>query len=112
MNNVDKQYLDLLRDIKENGVEKDTRSGKVKSVFGRTLRFDLKKGFPLLTTKKVFYRGVIEELLWFLSGSTNIKPLIKKNVHIWDADAYRYYKDLAKSYKEVLDFDSFSLIDF
>lgn len=107
MNNVDKQYLDLLRDIKENGVEKDTRSGKVKSVFGRTLRFDLKKGFPLLTTKKVFYRGVIEELLWFLSGSTNIKPLIEKNVHIWDADAYRYYKELSKSYKEVLDFDSF-----
>ena len=68
MNNVDKQYLELLRDIKKNGVEKDTRSGKVKSVFGRTLRFDLKKGFPLLTTKKVFYRGVIEELLWFLSG--------------------------------------------
>lgn len=91
MNNVDGQYLDLLRDIIDNGTEKDTRSGKVKSVFGRTIRFDLKNGFPLLTTKKVFYRGVFEELLWFLSGSTNIKPLVDKNVHIWDDDAYRHY---------------------
>ena len=96
MNNVDKQYLDLLADILANGVEKDTRSGKVKSVFGRQLRFDLKEGFPLLTTKKVFYRGVIEELLWFLSGDTNIYPLIKKDIHIWDDDAFRYYKTLFK----------------
>ena len=54
MNKVDKQYLDLISDIIENGVEKNTRSGKVKSIFGKTLRFDLKEGFPLLTTKKVF----------------------------------------------------------
>lgn len=91
MNNVDKQYIDLLYSIIYNGVEKETRSGRVKSVFSRTLRFDLKEGFPLLTTKKIFYRGVIEELLWFISGSTNIKPLLEKNVHIWDADAYRHY---------------------
>ena len=63
MNEVDDQYLGLLRDILFNGVEKDTRSGKVKSVFGRQMRFDLKKGFPILTTKKVFYRGCFEELI-------------------------------------------------
>ena len=91
MNKVDKQYLDLIRDIIENGVEKNTRSGKVKSIFGKTLRFDLKEGFPLLTTKKVFYRGVFVELLWFLSGSTNIKFLVDNKVHIWDDDAYRHY---------------------
>ena len=91
MNKVDKQYLDLIRDIIENGVEKNTRSGKVKSIFGKTLRFDLKEGFPLLTTKKVFYRGVFVELLWFLSGSTNIKFLVNNKVHIWDDDAYRHY---------------------
>lgn len=91
MNKVDKQYLDLIKDIIENGVEKNTRSGNVKSIFGKTLRFDLKEGFPLLTTKKVFYRGVFVELLWFLSGSTNIKFLVDNNVHIWDDDAYRHY---------------------
>lgn len=91
MNKVDKDYLDLLYNILYNGVEKETRSGRVKSVFSRTIRIDLKDGFPLLTTKKMFYRGIIEELLWFLSGSTNIKPLLEKNVHIWDSDAYRHY---------------------
>lgn len=107
MNNVDKQYLDLLRDVKENGVEKETRSGKVKSVFSQTLRFNLRDGFPLLTTKKVFYRGVIEELLWFLSGSTNIKPLVDKNVHIWDDDAYRFYKEMSNGKGDIVDMESF-----
>lgn len=96
MNNTDEVYLNLLNDILHNGVKKNTRSGEVLSVFGRQIRFDLKKGFPLLTTKKVFYRGVFEELLWFLSGSTNIYPLVKKNIHIWDDDAFRFYKELAK----------------
>ena len=68
MNKVDKQYLDLIRDIIENGVEKNTRSGKVKSIFGKTLRFDLKEGFPILTTKKVFYRRVFVKMMWILSG--------------------------------------------
>lgn len=102
MNEVDSQYLNLLRDILNNGVEKDTRSGKVKSVFGRQMRFDLKKGFPLLTTKKVFYRGCFEELIWFLSGSTNIKYLVEKNVHIWDADAFRFYNEIKKENNETL----------
>lgn len=96
MNNVDKQYLDLLQDILENGAYKNTRAGWVKSVFGRTMRFNLKEGLPLLTTKKVFYKGIIHELLWFLSGDTNIKYLVDNNVHIWDDDAYRWYLELSK----------------
>lgn len=98
MTNCDKVYLDLLRDIMENGVEKDTRAGRVKSVFGRQMRFDLKQGFPLLTTKKVFTKGIIHELLWFLQrpynshGSMNIEYLIRNGVHIWDDDAYRWFK--------------------
>lgn len=99
MNKVDRDYLDLLRDIMENGVEKDTRSGKVKSVFGRQMRFDLKESFPLLTTKKMFTKGVIYELLWFLQKpcnwheSMNIEWLLRNNVHIWDDDAYRWFKN-------------------
>ena len=80
-----KQYLDLLRHIKENGVEKTDRTGVgTKSVFGYQMRFDLSKGFPLLTTKKVFLKGIIYELLWFLKGDTNIKFLTDNGVHIWD----------------------------
>ena len=71
-----KQYLDLLKDIMENGTVKTDRTGVgTKSVFGRQMRFDLSKGFPLLTTKKVVTRGIIEELLWFLAGDTNKKTL-------------------------------------
>lgn len=80
-----KQYLDLLRDVSENGEIHHDRTGVgTKSVFGRQLRFNLQEGFPLVTTKKVFVRGIIEELLWFLSGDTNAKTLKDKNVHIWD----------------------------
>lgn len=93
-NTVDKQYIEILKDIKDNGILKDTRSGKVLSVFGRTMRFNLEDGFPLLTTKKVFCRGIIEELLWFLKGKSNIKYLVDKNVNIWNQDAYRYYKEI------------------
>lgn len=97
MNNVDKQYLDLLRDILQNGNIKKSRAGITKSLFGKTMRFDLKEGLPLLTTKKVFYKGIIHELLWFLKGDTNIKYLIDNNVHIWDDDAYRYYLEISKN---------------
>ena len=93
-NHVDEQYLNLVNDIIENGVEKDTRAGKTLSVFGRQLRFNLKEGLPILTTKKVFTKGVIHELLWFLKGDTNIKYLVDNGVHIWDDDAYRYYLTL------------------
>jgi thymidylate synthase len=87
------QYLNLLQDIVKNGEWKISHSTgvKLKSVFGRQIRFDLSKGFPLLTTKKVFFRGIIHELIWFLSGSSNIKYLVDNNVHIWDEWAYKKY---------------------
>lgn len=80
-----KQYLDLLREIRDNGVTKTDRTGVgTKSIFGHQMRFNLQDGFPLLTTKKVFLKGIIYELLWFLKGDTNIKFLTDHNVHIWD----------------------------
>lgn len=103
MNNVDKQYLDLIRDILENGSYKETRAGVVKSVFGRQMRFNLKEGLPLLTTKKVYVKGIIHELLWFLNGDTNIKYLVDNNVHIWDDDSYRDYLQKVKIHNELLD---------
>ena len=102
MNNVDKQYLDLLRDILDNGTFKKTRAGDVLSVFGRQMRFNLQDGLPLLTTKKMFTKGIITELLWFLKGETNIKFLVENNVHIWDDDAYRYYVSLVKHENEIM----------
>ena len=90
-----KQYLDLLTRIKTEGAVKTDRTGTgTKSVFGHQMRFDLSQGFPLLTTKKVFLKGIIHELLWFLNGDTNIKYLVDNGVHIWDNDAYRYYTEL------------------
>ncbi len=87
-----KQYLDLLRDIKENGTKKMNRTGiNTVSVFGRQMRFDLSEGFPAVTTKKLFLRGIIHELLWFLQGSTNIKYLVDNDVHIWDDWPFRAY---------------------
>ena len=90
-----KQYLDLLSRIKNEGIVNTDRTGTgTKSVFGHQMRFDLSEGFPLLTTKKVFLKGIIHELLWFLDGDTNIKYLVDNGVHIWDNDAYRYYNEL------------------
>lgn len=87
-----RQYLDLLQDIKDNGVIKTDRTGVgTKSVFGRQMRFDLAEGFPLVTTKKVFLRGIIHELLWFLKGDSNIEYLVKNNVHIWDEWPFKAY---------------------
>lgn len=90
-----KQYHDLLQRIINEGVVKSDRTGTgTRSVFGHQMRFDLSEGFPLLTTKRVFLKGIIHELLWFLAGDTNIKYLVDNGVHIWDNDAYRYYGEL------------------
>ncbi len=87
-----KQYLDLLRDIKENGEEKGDRTGTgTKSVFGRQVRYDLADGFPAVTTKKLYFDSVVHELLWFLKGTGNIEYLAQNNVHIWDEWPYKAY---------------------
>ena len=91
-NGIDEQYIELIKDILENGVEKNTRNGRTLSVFGRTIRYKFTDGkFPLLTTKKMYFKGVITELLWFLRGDTNIKYLLDNDCHIWDGDAYSNY---------------------
>ena len=94
MNTGEQQYLDLLEDILKNGVRKIDRgtTDVSYSVFGRQIRFDLSQGFPLLTTKKVYWKGVLHELYWFLSGQSNIKYLVDNNVHIWDDYPFRKYK--------------------
>lgn len=107
----EQQYLDLCRDIMENGADKELffndvvleeykkrgeKPPSIRSVFGRQMRFDLSQGFPLLTTKKTFWRGIVTELLWFLSGSSNIKPLLDVNNHIWDEWAWKMHTMWAK----------------
>lgn len=87
-----KQYLALLRDIKDNGSVKSDRTGTgTRSVFGRQVRYDLNDGFPAVTTKKLYFNSVVHELLWFLSGSGNIEYLAQNNVHIWDEWPFKAY---------------------
>lgn len=90
------QYLNLLQDILDNGVkQEDMGTGAITySVFGRQIRFDLNQDFPLLTTKKIYWKGVLYELYWFLSGQSNIKFLVDNNVHIWDDYPYKIYREL------------------
>jgi thymidylate synthase len=92
MNNIDKQYQKLLQDIIDNGVEKKDRTGTgTISVFGRQIRHKMSEGFPLLTTKKMAWKTMVTELLWFLSGDTNIKYLVDNGCHIWDGDCFANY---------------------
>ena len=94
MSRNEQQYLDLCRRILDEGQRKDDRTGTgTLSVFGAQIRFDLQAGFPLLTTKRMPLRIIFEELRWFLRGDTDIKYLLDQNVHIWNADAYRDYKE-------------------
>lgn len=88
------QYLELLRQVLKKGVKKVDRGTKVASysVFGPQIRFDLSHGFPLLTTKRVYWKGVLHELYWFMSGDSNIKYLVDNNVHIWDDYPYKIYR--------------------
>lgn len=92
------QYLDLMKDVLEHGIRKVDRGTDIvlHSLFGRQTRYDLSQGFPLLTTKKVYWKGVLYELYWFLSGQTNIKYLVDNNVHIWDDYPYKIYRQRAK----------------
>jgi len=89
------QYLDLAQEILDKGIKKVDRGTGVASysLFGRQIRFDLSKDFPLLTTKRVYWNGVIQELYWFFSGQTNIKYLVDNNVHIWDDYPFKIYKE-------------------
>jgi thymidylate synthase len=98
MNNIDKQYTDLLQDILDNGITKQDRTGTgTVSVFGRQIRHDMKTGFPLLTTKKMAFKTIVTELIWFLRGNTNIKYLVDNNCHIWDGDCFaNYYRNFEK----------------
>lgn len=108
MNTSEQQYLNLLKDILENGSGKEDRTGTgTISVFGRQLRFDLSAGFPLLTTKKMFIKGIVYELLWFLKGSSNIKFLVDHNVNIWNDWPYRYYVASRKYKEEPLTLEEF-----
>jgi thymidylate synthase len=93
MNNIDKQYQSLLKDIIDNGVKKEDRTGTgTISVFGRQIRHKMSEGYPLLTTKKMAFKTMVTELLWFLRGDTNIKYLVDNGCHIWDGDAYKNYE--------------------
>jgi thymidylate synthase len=112
MNNLDKQYLDLLQDILDNGVKKETRNGSTLSVFGRQIRHKMSDGFPLLTTKKVHWKSIVTELLWFLRGDTNIKYLVDNDCHIWDGDAYKNYVKAAEMEFSTIDFGIMSKEEF
>lgn len=93
MNSLDRDYNNLLKEIIESGVRKSDRTGTgTLSLFGRQIRHKMKDGFPLLTTKKMAWKSIVTELLWFLRGDTNIKYLVQNGCHIWDGDAYKRYE--------------------
>ena len=110
MSHPEQQYLDLMRDLLADGIEQvDAGTGvKTYSLFGRQMRFDLSQNFPLLTTKKVFWRAIIEELYWFLSGQFNIKYLVDRKIHIWDDYPYRIYREkIATGQEKEMTMDEF-----
>jgi thymidylate synthase len=110
MNNLDKQYQDLLKDIIYNGREKEDRTGTgTLSVFGRQIRHKMSNGYPLLTTKKMAFKTMTTELLWFLKGDTNIKYLVDNGCNIWNGDAYKKY---CKAHPSVYHDDMFSQEEF
>jgi thymidylate synthase len=110
MNKIDTDYQNLLKDILKNGVVKETRNGGTISVFGRQIRHNMKDGFPLLTTKKMFFKGIVTELLWFLRGDTNIKYLVDNGCNIWNGDAYKNFK--SKTYPISSGLNEFEMEDF
>jgi thymidylate synthase len=101
MNNLDKQYTDLLQDILDNGVTKSDRTGTgTISIFGRQIRHKMSDGFPLITTKRMPFKTIVTELLWFLRGDTNIKFLVDNGTSIWNGDAYKNYLKECEKLKE------------
>ena len=108
-----KQYLELLEKIKQEGIEKSDRTGTgTKSIFGYQMRFDLSKGFPILTTKRVPFGLIKSELLWFIKGDTNIRYLLQHNNHIWDEWAFkRYVESPDYTGEDMTDFGRRSLQD-
>lgn len=99
MNQLDNQYQDLLFKLIVDGRVKDTRNGKTISIFGHQIRHRMSEGFPLLTTKKMYWRGICVELLWFLQGRTDLKWLLENNCNIWTGDAYQAYIKECENYK-------------
>jgi thymidylate synthase len=98
MNNIDKSYQALLQDILDNGVEKKDRTGTgTISVFGRQIRHKMSEGYPLLTTKKMAFKTMVTELLWFLRGDTNIKFLVENGCNIWNGDALKITSRIYRS---------------
>ena len=111
MNNLDKQYMDLLQDILDNGVTKQDRTGTgTLSLFGKQIRHKMSEGFPLLTTKKMPFKLIATELMWFLRGDTNIKFLVDNDCHIWNGDAYKAFK--SKQYPHSSGLNEFDMEDF
>lgn len=107
MNNVDKQYIQLAKKILNQGVSKQDRTnvGTI-SLFGEMMKFNMKEGFPILTSKEVWFKGVLHELIWFLKGDTDIRYLLENNVNFWNANAYDYHMKISK---EPLEYDEFIL---
>lgn len=115
----EKQYLDLVEEILENGHDTDDRTGVgTKSLFARTMRFDLQEGFPLITTRKMYFTGIVDELIWMLSGSTDIYDLPERSRQIWDQDEWvvdgqgglgpsygKQFRSLENPYKSYISFD-------
>ena len=108
MNNIEHDYLRLLKDILDNGVEKQDRTGTgTISVFGRQIRHKMSEGFPLLTTKKMPFKTIATELIWFLRGDTNIKYLVENGCNIWNGDAYKAYsKERFKEWEVGMEYES------
>ncbi len=108
-NNIDKQYQSLLQDILDNGVVKQDRTGTgTISVFGRQIRHKMSEGFPLLTTKKLHFKSIVVELLWFLRGDTNIKYLVDNDCNIWNGDAYKVYREARPNDKDAYTIEEFA----
>ena len=109
MNNIDKQYQLLLQDILDNGIEKKDRTGTgTISVFGRQIKHKMSEGFPLITTKRLHFKSIVVELLWFLRGDTNIKYLVDNDCHIWDGDAYKVYREARPNNRDAYTIEEFA----